>query len=1559
LPLRFEANHGQFDGDVRFLARARGYSLALTANGPEMFIGSSLPGESRLRVQAAGHRLADPTRLAGVPLGSAPKAGVRMHLIGAEAGREPEGTDRLPGVTNYLLGSDPTRWHTSVPAYAAVRYTRVYPGVDLVFHDGGTGVEYDFEIAPGTAPSAITWQFEGAGPPMLDKGDLVLNTPAGALRQRRPAAYQMVDGRRRAVVADFALRPSGTVGFSLGAHDARRPVVIDPVLSYSTYLGGVKFDRATNVAVDTSGNAYVVGQTDSANLPTTPGAFQAACPPGGTCALTQAHPAFVAKLAPDGSALEYLTYLGGSADNQTDPSIAVDGQGDAVVAGATQSVDFPTTPGAPQRSCGGDAFCDADRTDYADGATTAGSTTFTAAGPRFTTGNIGSPITGANLPPGTLVTAVGPLDPASGASTTATLSQAATATGTALPFTLFANPRPDAFVAKLDPTGASLLASTYLGGSGIDSALGIALDGAADVYVAGVTSAVFPTTAGALQANRVLNDGVTVAGSTTLTSGSATFGAADVGRPVVAGTLASATVISAVTGAHSVTLSVPATASASGVTVTIGGPSGAPGTFTFNAFAAKLSPEGALAYSTYLGGTDSDAATGVAVDGTCTVACPAFVTGATTSADIPTTAGAFRTACHRAKASPPGSCSQEGFVAELDGAGAHLAYGTFLGGSGSDAGSGIAVRPSCSPSCEAYVTGSADSADFPTTPGAYQRLPVASGGETATFVTKLDPNGSALLYSTFIGGNGSATEPPGIAMRASGDAVVAGTTSRADFPTVLPVQGAYGGGFADAFVSELNFDGSALVFSSFLGGSGEDQGYGVALDNADNLYVTGDTVSIDFPTVGALQPVNQGAGGGDERDAFVAKLSPAQGPLVAKVAPPSGVLSGGTPVVLSGIGFAGATSVRFGEAPAASFAVVSDTQIDAVSPPGDGGPVPVVVSAGSGTSPANPASLFSYGEGSWASALPERTARQQHTATLLPGGKVLVVGGEDASQRPLAGAELYDPVSGQWRPAQPMKVARSQHTATLLADGKVLVAGGQGTTGALRSAELFDPATGKWTPTADMTVARGGHTATLVSGPGCGPNCAKVLVAGGAASDTPVASTELYDPSTGTWASAADLSDARSAHAAALLPDGMVLVAGGLGQTGVLASAETFDPATGPAGMWRRVNDMNSPRQSPAATVLPTGAVLVAAGTNGTPLDTAEIFQPDGSWRLTGIMQVPRSGPTATLLPNGHVLLAGGFTGGALASAEVYDPDDDQWRPAGIMSVARGTPPGSPARRDTSATATLLSSDTGAFAGDMSACGDRCGRVLVVGGSDVVPTNAVDIYTPAPAVTAVDPREGPPGTVVTISGSGFTTGTTVRFGDQPPIPATVTSSTELTVLSPPSPAGPLDVVVTARGGSSPATPADLFTALGRPPLNKPVVGMAATPTGKGYWLVAADGGIFTFGDARFFGSTGGAPLNKPVVGMAATPTGKGYWLVAADGGIFTFGDAPFFGSTGGAPLNKPVVGMAATPTGKGYWLVAADGGIFTFGDARFFGSTGGAAVAQPAVGRSARSATAG
>ena len=159
--------------------------------------------------------------------------------------------------------------------------------------------------------------------------------------------------------------------------------------------------------------------------------------------------------------------------------------------------------------------------------------------------------------------------------------------------------------------------------------------------------------------------------------------------------------------------------------------------------------------------------------------------------------------------------------------------------------------------------------------------------------------------------------------------------------------------------------------------------------------------------------------------------------------------------------------------------------------------------------------------------------------------------------------------------------------------------------------------------------------------------------------------------------------------------------------------------------------------------------------------------------------------------------------------------------------------------------------------------------------------------------------------------------------------------------------------VASDGGIFTFGDATFYGSTGSIHLNQPIVGMASTPDGGGYWLVASDGGIFAFGDAAFLGSTGNIHLNRPVVGMAATPDGRGYWLVASDGGVFSFGDAAFHGSTGSIHLNQPIVGMAATPGGGGYWMVASDGGIFSFGDAAFHGSTGGIHLNRPVVGMAA------
>ena len=247
-----------------------------------------------------------------------------------------EGVDRLPGIANYFLGNDPSKWRTSIPTYACVQYAGVYPGISLVYYGNQRQLEYDFQVSPGADPSHIRLRFSGADRLSLDeRGDLVVQAQGQILLQHKPVVYQDVAGERHAVAGAFLLE-GNQVGFALGGYDRSQALIIDPVLSYSTYLGGSGGNGdAIGMAVDASGSAYVAGRTSSPDFPTTTGAFQTTYGGNGN--------AFVAKLSPDGSALVYSTYLGGSGVNGDSGNwIAVDAAGNAYVTGFTTSSDFPT-----------------------------------------------------------------------------------------------------------------------------------------------------------------------------------------------------------------------------------------------------------------------------------------------------------------------------------------------------------------------------------------------------------------------------------------------------------------------------------------------------------------------------------------------------------------------------------------------------------------------------------------------------------------------------------------------------------------------------------------------------------------------------------------------------------------------------------------------------------------------------------------------------------------------------------------------------------------------------------------------------------------------------------------------------------------------------------------------------------------------------------------------------------------------------------------------------------------------------------------------------------------
>jgi hypothetical protein len=317
--LSFEVNRGQTAAEVDFLSRGSGYTMFLT------------PTEAVLSLQKSG-----------ITTGGAPQVTDSVELSSTFVGANPQpqvvGLDQLEGTSNYLIGNDPSQWQTNIANYGRVEYHNLYSGVDLVFYGNQQQLEYDYVVAPGADPGVIKLAISGAESMTLDdQGDLVLHTSGGDVLEHAPVVYQDSGGIRQPVSGQFVLEGDGQVGFAVGAYDHSQPLVIDPVLSYSTYLGGTTGGGVGyGIAVDAAGDAYVTGWT-STDFPTTPGAYQTTY--GG------ADDAFVTKLNPTGTALVYSTYLGGTGDEQGF-GIAVDAGGNAYVTGYTSSADFPTTPGA-------------------------------------------------------------------------------------------------------------------------------------------------------------------------------------------------------------------------------------------------------------------------------------------------------------------------------------------------------------------------------------------------------------------------------------------------------------------------------------------------------------------------------------------------------------------------------------------------------------------------------------------------------------------------------------------------------------------------------------------------------------------------------------------------------------------------------------------------------------------------------------------------------------------------------------------------------------------------------------------------------------------------------------------------------------------------------------------------------------------------------------------------------------------------------------------------------------------------------------------------------------
>jgi hypothetical protein len=597
LPLHFEANRGQTDPQVDFLARGPGYTVFLTPNQTIFSLSSESPRArqwERPGKTLGSQRTGEPQQ----------PAVLRMMLIGANPRAKVAAMKQLAGNVNYLRGNDPSRWRTDIPTYAEVTYKDVYPKIDVVYYGNQRELEYDFLLYPGSSPDAIRLRFDGADRIGIDDhGDLLLHTTVGVVRESKPRIYQTIEGGQQPIPGRYVLLSPSLVSFAVGEYDLARPLVIDPTLVYSTYLGRGGRDRGSAIAVDASGNAYVTGHTESVEFPTDSGTFDATFNGG-------FEDVFVTKVDASGSGFVYSTYLGGT-DADAGWGIAVDGLGSAYVIGTTGSVDFPTGSGAFDAIFNGAGDVFVTKLD-ADGSAVLYSTY----------------VGGSHIDHGRAIA----VDAAGNAYVTgATLS--ADFPMTAGAFDTSFSGHFDAFVTKLNAAGSAIVYSTYLAGTPADPlppeavgafGHGIALDVAGNAYVTGPTdSPDFPTTAGAFD--------------TTFDGAIDTF----VTKLDAAGaTLAYSTYLGGSSEDHAQAIAVDAAGHAYVTGFTSADFPTTPGAFATtlkglaDAFVTKLNPVGsALVYSTYLGGISSDLPSGIAVD----VSGIAYVTGTTISPDFPTT----------------------------------------------------------------------------------------------------------------------------------------------------------------------------------------------------------------------------------------------------------------------------------------------------------------------------------------------------------------------------------------------------------------------------------------------------------------------------------------------------------------------------------------------------------------------------------------------------------------------------------------------------------------------------------------------------------------------------------------------------------------------------------------------------------------------------------------------------------------------------------------------------------------------------------------------------------
>ncbi len=714
--LSFQQNEGQTDPQVRYLARGAGYALFLT---PQQAV-------IALRNSPAPRSNRDPRmRPVRQPRNDEGPV-IQLQLAGANASPAMTGVDPLPGHVNYFTGSDSKNWRTNVPSFSEVKYQSVYPGIDLVFYGNQRRLEYDLIVAPGADPNQIAFDIRGTKNLHINaKGDLAMQVAHGEVDLQKPTIFQGRDGQRKQIAGNYVIAENGTVKVVVDKYDATQPLVIDPVLDYSTFLGGSADEIANGIAVDAAGDAFVTGTTLSTDFPTA-GA-------GATFQSTsKSTPAvFVAEFSPTAAApLLNSTYLSGSGGEEG-TAIAVDASGNIYVTGQTFSTDYPTNgkaviPSPLTANDAGTAFLTVLNGSTLVYSSYLGGTEGDEGWGVAADANGQAYVTGQAYPSGF------------------NLGTAGTFNGT------LTNANGSAFVARIDTTtsGASSLAYyTFLSGSGAglfnpggfpaEVAFAVAVDSSQNAYVTGyTTSQDYPTTSAAANPNTFqptisyvpVNGVVFLTEVNTATTGTPSLVYSSfVASPTSGGTgdIAFGIALGPTAGVAYLAASVTSPGYPSTPTSFQPALASANGNGAITLINTTASGAGALQYSTFFGGNGGDTTTGIKVDSTGIV----YASGNTSSADLPFSPGAFITTRT--------NLNGEGYVLKLNPGGNGVAdrlYASYLGGSGDGADSDLAQGIAIDSSNNGYVTGQTVSSDFPHTAGvAFTSL----NGPSDAYVTKL------------------------------------------------------------------------------------------------------------------------------------------------------------------------------------------------------------------------------------------------------------------------------------------------------------------------------------------------------------------------------------------------------------------------------------------------------------------------------------------------------------------------------------------------------------------------------------------------------------------------------------------------------------------------------------------------------------------------------------------------------------------------------------------------------------------------------------------------------